>query len=158
MAGILDHSNITVRGTVLDSTRAFARRNHLHGTGHGVGHFLNVHEGPQSIRLNDTHAPLIPGMITSNEPGLYRAGKYGFRCENLVLTTDAFTTDFGHFLKFETLTLCPFDLTLFDTSIMSDSEIEWVNNYHAMVCDRLLPHLTADEQEWLLEKTKPLTK
>ena len=131
---------------------------YLHGTGHGVGHFLNVHEGPQSIRLNDTHAPLIPGMITSNEPGLYRAVKYGIRCENLVLTTDAFTTDFGHFLKFETLTLCPFDLTLFDTSIMSDSEIEWVNNYHAMVCDRLLPHLNADEQEWLLEKTKPLTK
>lgn len=131
---------------------------YLHGTGHGVGHFLNVHEGPQSIRLNDTKAPLTPGMITSNEPGLYREGEYGIRCENLVLTTDAFTTDFGHFLKFETLTLCPFDIRLFDTSIMTDSEIEWVNGYHATVCQSLLPHLDADAQEWLIEKTKPLVK
>lgn len=150
------------RGAQLD---ALARINlwkeglsYLHGTGHGVGHFLNVHEGPQSIRLNDTLAPLTPGMITSNEPGLYREGEYGIRCENLVLTTDAFTTDFGHFLKFETLTLCPFDITLFDTAIMTDDEIEWVNRYHAKVCERLLPHLNAAEQEWLIAKTSPLKK
>lgn len=131
---------------------------YLHGTGHGVGHFLNVHEGPQSIRLNDTMAPMMPGMITSNEPGIYREGEYGIRCENLVLTTEAFTTDFGKFYKFETLTLCPFDITLFETDIMTDEEIEWVNAYHAMVCERLLPHLDAKAQDWLIKKTAPLTK
>ncbi len=150
------------RGAQLD---ALARINlwkeglsYLHGTGHGVGHFLNVHEGPQSIRLNDTMAPMMPGMITSNEPGLYREGEYGIRCENLVLTTEAFTTDFGNFYKFETLTLCPFDITLFETEIMTDEEIEWVNSYHAMVCERLLPHLDAKAQDWLIRKTTPLTK
>ena len=150
------------RGIQLD---ALARINlwkeglsYLHGTGHGVGHFLTVHEGPQSIRLNDTHAPLITGMITSNEPGLYREGEYGIRCENLVLTTDAFTTDFGRFFRFETLTLCPFDIRLFDTAIMTDDEIQWVNEYHATVCERLLPLLDAEAQEWLIAKTQPLTK
>lgn len=131
---------------------------YLHGTGHGVGHFLNVHEGPQSIRLNDTLAPMEPGMITSNEPGLYREGEYGIRCENLVLTVDAFTTDFGRFLKFETLTWCPFDLRLFDTNMMTDAEIEWVNDYHRQVCSHLLPHLDAKAQQWLIEKTQPLTR
>lgn len=131
---------------------------YLHGTGHGVGHFLNVHEGPQSIRLNDTLAPLTPGMITSNEPGLYREGEYGIRCENLVLTVDAFTNDFGHFLKFETLTWCPFDLSLFDTSLMTDEEIAWVNDYHRKVCEHLLPVLDAEAQQWLIEKTAPLTR
>lgn len=131
---------------------------YLHGTGHGVGHFLNVHEGPQSIRLNDTMAPLVPGMITSNEPGLYREGEYGIRCENLVLTAEAFATGFGRFYKFETLTLFPFDLTLFDTSIMTDEEIDWVNAYHAMVCERLLPNLDAKAQQWLLSKTSVLTR
>lgn len=131
---------------------------YLHGTGHGVGHFLNVHEGPQSIRLNDTMAPLVPGMITSNEPGLYRAGQYGIRCENLVLTTEAFTTEFGRFYRFETLTLFPFDLTLFDTDIMSDEEIRWVNEYHSMVRSRLTPYLDAPAIEWLEKKTIELTR
>jgi len=131
---------------------------YLHGTGHGVGHFLNVHEGPQSIRLNDTHAPLTPGMITSNEPGVYLAGKFGIRCENLVLTVPAMETEFGKFYKFETLTLFPFDLSLFDTTLMSDAEIEWVNNYHAIVRERLLPHLAPAEQEWLKKKTAELTR
>lgn len=150
------------RGAQLD---ALARINlwkeglsYLHGTGHGVGHFLNVHEGPQSIRLNDTLAPMTPGMITSNEPGLYREGEYGIRCENLVLTTEAFTTDFGRFYRFETLTLFPFDLSLFDTAIMTDAEIDWVNNYHATVCERLLPQLDAKAQEWLVAKTRKLTR
>lgn len=131
---------------------------YLHGTGHGVGHFLNVHEGPQSIRLNDTLAPLTPGMITSNEPGLYRAGKHGIRCENLVLTVPAMTTEFGDFYGFETLTLFPFDLKLFDTTLMTDEEIDWVNNYHAMVRERLSPSLDAREKAWLDEKTATLSR
>ena len=150
------------RGAQLD---ALARINlwkeglsYLHGTGHGVGHFLTVHEGPQSIRLNDTLAPLTPGMITSNEPGLYREGEYGIRCENLVLTTEAFTTDFGRFYRFETLTLCPFDTQLFDTSVMTDEEITWVNDYHSQVCQQLIPLLDAPAQEWLIAKTQPITK
>ncbi len=131
---------------------------YLHGTGHGVGHFLNVHEGPQSIRLNDTHAPLIPGMITSNEPGIYLADRFGIRCENLVLTVPAMETEFGKFYKFETLTLFPFDLSLFDTTLMSDAEIEWVNTSPAIVRERLLPHLAPSEQEWLKKKTAELTR
>ncbi len=133
-------------------------KSYLHGTGHGVGHFLNVHEGPQSIRLNDTLAHLTPGMITSNEPGLYLSGRYGIRCENLVLTVKDMTTEFGEFYKFETLTLCPFDRSLFDTSIMRPDEIEWVNNYHACVRERLMPLMPSDEmRSWLIEKTEPLT-
>ncbi len=131
---------------------------YLHGTGHGVGHFLNVHEGPQSIRLNDTLAPMTPGMITSDEPGLYREGQYGIRCENLVLTTEAFTTEFGRFYKFEVLTLFPFDLALFDVNLMTDAEIDWVNRYHEMVCSRLLPNLDAEAQAWLINKTRKLTR
>lgn len=130
----------------------------LHGTGHGVGHFLNVHEGPQGIRLNDLPTPLMVGMVTSNEPGLYVDGKYGIRCENLVLTVKAFTSDFGEFLKFETLTLYPFDLNLFETEIMSDEEIEWVNRYHDTVYGKLAPYLDDVEREWLRERTKELTK
>ncbi len=129
---------------------------YLHGTGHGVGHFLNVHEGPQSIRLNYMPAPLTPGMLTSNEPGLYRTGVHGIRCENLVLTVQAFTTEFGNFYRFETMTLFPFDRSLFDTSLMTTEEISWVNGYHAMVYDRLLPLLDNDQAAWLREKTLPL--
>lgn len=131
---------------------------YLHGTGHGVGQFLNVHEGPQSIRLNYTPVPLMPGMVTSNEPGLYREGVHGIRTENLVLTVPAFTTEFGEFLKFETLTLFPYDLALFDTAIMTDEEIAWVNDYHAEVYSRLSPHLDAEEKAWLASKTKELKK
>lgn len=129
---------------------------YLHGTGHGVGHFLNVHEGPQNIRLNENPTPLTPGMITSNEPGVYREGVHGIRCENLVLTVPAFTTEFGRFLKFETLTLFPFDRNLFELSMMTPAEIRWVNEYHAMVYARLSPLLDSDEQQWLREKTLPL--
>lgn len=132
--------------------------NYLHGTGHGVGHFLNVHEGPQSIRLNHVPTPLMPGMVTSNEPGLYRENIHGIRCENLVLTVHAMDTEFGQFLKFETITLCPFDITLFDTSIMTDSEIQWVNDYHRNVRDRLTPLLNSAERTWLEKKTAPLTR
>lgn len=131
---------------------------YLHGTGHGVGHFLNVHEGPQSIRLNYVPAPMTPGMITSNEPGLYRENVHGIRCENLVLTTEAMTTEFGKFYRFETLTLCPFDLSLFDVDMMTDAEIEWVNDYHRMVCSRLTPMLNSVQRTWLEKKTRPLTR
>lgn len=129
----------------------------LHGTGHGVGQFLNVHEGPQSIRMNDTFAPLVPGMITSNEPGLYRSGKWGIRCENLILTTEAMTTDYGSFLRFETLTLFPFDLKLFDTSMMTADEIAWVNDYHTQVRTALMPALDIEaERKWLELNTQTL--
>ncbi len=131
-------------------------KSYLHGTGHGVGHFLNVHEGPQSIRLNDTMTPLLPGMLTSNEPGVYIEGKYGIRCENLVLTVPYETTAFGRFLAFETVTMCPFDRDLFDTSIMTADEIAWVNNYHRTVYDRLAPSLTPDERAWLADACAPL--
>ena len=150
------------RGAQLDALARMPLWKHgmsyLHGTGHGVGHFLNVHEGPQSIRLNDTLAPLTPGMITSNEPGVYLSDRFGIRCENLVLTVPDMTTEFGNFYKFETLTLFPFDLKLFNTSLMSDEEIQWVNDYHTTVRQRLLPLLQAAEQQWLIKKTKPLTR
>ena len=132
--------------------------NYLHGTGHGVGHFLSVHEGPHSIRLNYVDAPMLPGSITSNEPGLYRENIHGIRCENLVLCRHEMTTEFGEFLGFETLTLCPFDRSLFDTSLMSDEEIAWVDSYHRTVAERLTPFLSDDERQWLQIHTQPLTK
>lgn len=148
------------RGGQLDAlARQFLWReglSYLHGTGHGVGFFLNVHEGPQSIRLNDVPAPLMPGMLTSNEPGLYRTDCHGIRCENLVLCTEAFTTEFGRFFRFETETLFPFDRSLFDLDIMTPQEIDWVNGYHAQVRQRLLPYLTPEQAEWLKAKTMPL--
>ena len=151
------------QGTCGIQLDAFARQflwkeglSYLHGTGHGVGHFLNVHEGPQSIRLNYMPAPLTPGMLTSNEPGLYRTDVHGIRCENLVLTVPAFTTEFGNFYRFETMTLFPFDRALFDTAIMTTEEIAWVNGYHAMVYDRLMPLLNNEQAAWLREKTLPL--
>lgn len=150
------------RGAQLDAiARMFLWKNglsYLHGTGHGVGHFLNVHEGPQSIRLNDVPTPLMPGMVTSNEPGLYRENIHGIRCENLVLTVPALSNEFGNFLKFETLTLFPFDTTLFDTAIMSQEEIDWVNAYHTTVRTRLTPLLNSAERTWLELKTRPIGK
>lgn len=147
-------------GTQLD---ALARQylwqhglSYLHGTGHGVGHFLNVHEGPQSIRLNYVPAPLTPGMITSNEPGLYRAGVHGIRCENLVLTVPAFDTEFGRFYKFETLTLFPFDTRLLATEMMTEDELTWINRYHAHVYDTLAPALDEHAREWLRAKTEAI--
>jgi len=130
----------------------------LHGTGHGVGHFLNVHEGPQSIRLQENPVSLKPGMLTSNEPGLYVTGKYGIRSENLVLTTQAFSTPDGNFLRFETVTLFPFDTKLIDTAIMTETQIMWLNDYHKRVYDTLSPHLSADAAEWLARKTEPVMK
>lgn len=142
------------RGAQLDAiARQFLWKNglsYLHGTGHGVGHFLSVHEGPHSIRLNNVEAPLLPGSITSNEPGLYREGVHGIRCENLVLCRELMETEFGTFLGFETLTLFPFDRSLFDTSIMTEEEVAWVDSYHALVRERLWPALeNAAQRAWL---------
>ena len=130
--------------------------NYLHGTGHGVGHFLNVHEGPQSIRLQENPTPLMPGMITSNEPGLYRAGEYGIRHENLVLTVLAQESEFGKFYRFEPLTLFPFDKRALDMTILQPYEIAWLNDYHRMVYDKLKASLTSEECEWLREATSAI--
>ncbi|MFR9165324.1 MAG: aminopeptidase P family protein [Dysgonomonas sp.] len=130
--------------------------NYLHGTGHGIGHFLNVHEGPQNIRLEENPTTLQPGMVTSNEPGVYRADQYGIRLENLVLTKEDTTTEFGKFYNFETLTLCPFDSTPIVKEMLTKEEITWYNNYHMMVYDRLSPYLSNEEKEWLKEKTKAI--
>ena len=153
------------RGDQLDALARMPLWKHgltyLHGTGHGVGHFLNVHEGPQSIRLNHVPVALRPGMITSDEPGLYRAGVHGIRCENLVLCVPSplSNSEFGEFYCFEPLTLFPFDLKLFDTSLMSDAEIQWVNDYHARVRKVLLPLLENENQrQWLSAKTEPLCR
>lgn len=131
---------------------------YYHGTGHGVGFFINCHEGPQNIRLNINPTPLQPGMITSNEPGLYLTDRYGIRSENLVATVFSRTTEFGTFYKFDTLTLFPFDLNLFETEIMSDEEIKWVNDYHDRVRERLTPLLNPEEQAWLKKKTEHLKR
>ena len=148
------------RGAQLDAlARQYLWRNglsYLHGTGHGVGHFLGVHEGPQSIRLNYVDAVMRPGMITSNEPGLYRGDVHGIRCENLVLCRRAISNEFGTFLRFETLTLFPFDRKLFDLNLMTGEEIEWVDNYHARVRTLLTPGLDDEAKEWLHARTQPL--
>lgn len=130
--------------------------NYLHGTGHGVGHFLNVHEGPQNIRLEENPTTLRPGMVTSNEPGLYRANEYGIRIENLVMTREEVVTEFGNFYSFETLTLCPMDNTPIVKEMLTASELEWFNNYQQYVYDRLSPDLNKEEKAWLKEKTKAI--
>jgi Xaa-Pro aminopeptidase len=129
-----------------------------HGTGHGVGYFLNVHEGPQSISkvTPDAHMAMQPGMITSVEPGLYRAGLWGIRIENLVLAVPATSNEFGEFLEFETLTLCPIDTRCIDRSLLREDEIECLNGYHATVRERLAPLVGGDALKWLVERTAPL--
>lgn len=129
---------------------------YLHGTGHGIGHFLNVHEGPQNIRLEENPTTLQLGMVTSNEPGIYRADQYGIRLENLVLTREDITTEFGSFYNFETLTLCPFDTKPIAKELMTEDEVEWLNNYHQMVFIKLSPYLNEEEKEWLKDKTKAI--
>lgn len=152
---------VGTRGSQLDALARIYQWNemmtYLHGTGHGVGHFLGVHEGPQNIRLNENPTTLKPGMITSNEPGLYKSGQYGIRTENLVLTVPAGSSEeFGDFLKFETLTLFPYDANLIDLSMLSEVEKAQVDAYHEEVRARLTPYLNAEEQAWLNEKTAKL--
>ncbi len=130
--------------------------NYGHGTGHGVGCFLNVHEGPQNIRTDVNPTPLEVGMITSNEPGIYRAGKYGIRIENLVVTKVNAETEFGRFLGFETLTICYFDNRLVKKELLTQAEINWYNQYQEMVYAKLSPELTAEEAAWLRQKTEKI--
>lgn len=150
------------RGAQID---AFARialwkegYTYMHGTGHGIGHFLNVHEGPQNIRLEENPTPLMPGMMTSNEPGVYLSERFGIRTENIILTVEKCETDFGKFFEFETLTLCPIDTRAIDTSIMTNDEIEWLNKYHEQVYETLSPMLDCPQNEWLKTRCSPVTK
>jgi len=135
--------------------------NYGHGTGHGVGFFLNVHEGPQSISPNprsaNTRLPLEPGMLTSNEPGYYLNGQYGIRIENLVLCRKDMETSHGTFYRFDTMTLFPIDTTLIDWQLMSEQDTAWLNNYHHQVYEELAPHLDDAERTWLQEKCQATT-
>jgi Xaa-Pro aminopeptidase len=126
--------------------------NYGHGTGHGVGHFLCVHEGPQSIRMDENSTQLVPGMVISNEPGLYRTGKHGIRSENLITVVDAGKTEFGQFYQFETLTLFPFDTRALVLELLTTDEKAWLNSYHQTVYDRISPNLNKEEQSWLRTK------
>ncbi|MES2325207.1 MAG: aminopeptidase P family protein [Pseudomonadota bacterium] len=130
-----------------------------HGTGHGVGFFLNVHEGPQSISAStmpEAHTAMEPGMITSIEPGIYRPGRWGIRIENLVLNVPAASTEFGEYLRFETLTLCPIDTRCLDRSLLRADESAWINGYHAQVRARLAPHVTGAAAAWLRLRTEAI--
>lgn len=128
-----------------------------HGTGHGIGHFLNVHEGPQNIRLEENPTLLTPGMVTSNEPGVYRANQYGIRIENLIVTQEyKKTKEFGAFYNFETITLCPIDTTPIAKKLLTKKEIKWINSYHKMVYNKLRRHLSKEEKAWLKKKTKAI--
>lgn len=146
-----------IRGCLID---AFARKalwdagiNYLHGTCHGIGHCLNVHEGPQSIRMEENPVILEPGMVMSDEPAMYRPGEYGIRTENMILIREDSETEFGKFLGFETLTLCYIDTKLVIPSMLSVREHAWLNKYHQMVYDLVSLHLTEEEKAWLKEKT-----
>lgn len=132
------------------------KRNFGHGTGHGIGFFLNVHEGPQDIRQNFNAQPLLPGMITSDEPGIYREGLHGIRHESLVLCTEAGDNDFGDWLRFEVLTLCHIDTGPIVRELMTADEIAWLNAYNRRVFETLRPRLSDDVALWLEQKTQPI--
>jgi Xaa-Pro aminopeptidase len=132
--------------------------NYMHGTGHGIGHFLCVHEGPHQVRMNHVPTLLEPGMILTDEPGIYKAGRHGIRIENTLLIVPAQETEFGKFYKFEPLTLCPIDKKAIVTEMLSDEELTWLNEYHQMVYNRLYPLLNKDEQTWLKEATNPIKR
>lgn len=129
------------------------KMNFLHGTGHGVGHFLSVHEGPQSIRMNENPIVLQPGMVTSNEPGVYKGGSHGIRTENLTLVCSAGEGLFGEYLKFETITLCPICKKGIIKELLTADEVDWLNNYHQQVYEKLSPKLNEEEKAWLKEAT-----
>ena len=130
--------------------------NFLHGTGHGVGHFLSVHEGPQSIRMNENPIVLQPGMVTSNEPGVYKAGSHGIRTENLTLVCKDKEGMFGEYFKFETITLCPICKKGIIKEMLTAEEVKWFNDYHRTVYEKLSPSLNEEEKKWLLEATKAI--
>lgn len=130
--------------------------NYAHGTGHGVGFFLNVHEGPQNIRTEINPTIMQVGMITSNEPGLYRANEYGIRIENLIVTEERETSPFGRFLGFETITLCYMDSRLIDKDLLTEAELNWYNAYQERVYQNLSPLLDEEEATWLRHKTQAI--
>lgn len=130
--------------------------NYMHGTGHGVGSYLNVHEGPHQIRMEWRPAPLQAGMTVTNEPGIYLEGKFGVRIENTLMIVPAESTAFGDFLKFETLTLAPIDTAPIVLEMLSTEEREWLNNYHHRVYESLSPYLEGNEKEWLRKATLPI--
>ncbi|MBQ8051921.1 MAG: aminopeptidase P family protein [Bacteroidaceae bacterium] len=147
-------------GTQLDVLARYAMwqqgLNFLHGTGHGVGSYLSVHEGPHQIRMNYMPAPLVAGMTVTNEPGIYKAGRHGCRTENTQLITHYMDGELGEFLQFEPLTLCPIDTRPIRLEMMLPDEIQWLNQYHQHVLEELSPLLEGDDLEWLREATKPL--
>jgi len=149
-------------GTQLDAVARMAMwregMNYLHGTGHGVGSCLSVHEGPHQIRMEYRGAPLHAGMTVTDEPGIYVAGRFGVRIENTLLVVPYKTTDFGTFLQFEPLTLCPIDKRPIDVSLMTDEELQWLNDYHHIIYERLAPHLDEDERQWLAEATAAVSR
>ncbi len=132
------------------------------GTGHGLGYFLSVHEGPQNVRMNAHDTKFEAGMIVTNEPGIYKEGLYGIRTENTVLVTFDYENENGKFMKFETISFCPIDLDLVDVSLLSDNEIEWLNNYHEQVYEKLSPSFISDISEeglnWLKNATRKISK
>lgn len=132
--------------------------NYLHGTGHGVGAYLSVHEGPHQIRMEWKPTPLRAGMTVTDEPGLYLSGKFGVRIENTLLIKDYQTTEFGKFLQMESLTLCPIDLTPVDFCMLQPEEIEWLDTYHRDVFEKLSPYLEGEDLEWLREATRPVDR
>ena len=133
-----------------------AKRNFGHGTGHGVGYYLCVHEGPQSIRYQYNPQPLLPGMVTSNEPGLYREGMHGIRHENIVLCREAGTSQFGEWLEFETLTCCHIDTSAIVPELLGQEALAWLNAYNARVYATLAPYLPSDVASWLMERTREI--
>ena len=131
-------------------------RNFGHGTGHGIGFFLNVHEGPQAIRQDLKNQAILPGMVTSDEPGIYREGAYGIRHENMILCVPIEKNEFGEWYGFETLTLCHFDTSALLIELLSKEQKEWLNTYHQTVYEKTAPFLTSDEKNWLAQKTSPI--
>lgn len=132
--------------------------NYLHGTGHGVGSYLNVHEGPHQFRMEWMPAPFVEGMTVTDEPGIYLPYRFGVRIENTMIVEKYKTTEFGEFLQFDALTLCPIDTAPIDVSMLSDEEVEWLNGYHRRVYDAIAPHVSMDELEWLREATKEIRR
>lgn len=133
-----------------------AKRNYGHGTGHGIGYYLCVHEGPQGLRQNFSPQPILPGMVTSNEPALYREGMHGIRHENIVLCKEEGVSEFGDWLSFETLTLCHFDTSAILPGLLNDEELEWLNSYNRRVYETLSPRLSSEISDWLWNKTRPI--
>ena len=133
-----------------------AKRNFGHGTGHGIGFFLNVHEGPQEFRQNFNSVPFQPGIINTNEPGLYREGMHGVRHENAMLCRAVGDNEFGSWLGFEPLTLCHFDTSCLELGLLTQAEKDWLNAYHRLVWETLSPRLEANVAAWLREKTRPV--